>query len=108
MNFEQAQSQFQQLEALRQSGQIDQAQYRIALEALQVVDERGVIWRMQEFTGAWYFFWEGQWVPYVPPAQPAQSVQNYQAGVPQAFSGQRTHSKTPYAHAPDCRRECWP
>ena len=88
MNFEQAQYQFQQLEALRQSGQIDPAQYRAALETLQVVDERGVIWRMQEFTGAWYFFWEGQWVPYVAPVQPAQPVQNYQAGAPQAFAGQ--------------------
>ena len=84
MNFEQAQYQFQQLEALRQSGQIDQAQYRAALEALQVVDERGVIWRMQEITGAWYFFWEGQWVPYVPPAQPPQV---FPVGAPQALAG---------------------
>jgi hypothetical protein len=90
MDFQQAQTQFQQLEALRQNGQVDLAQYRTALESLQVVDERGVIWRMQEITGAWYFFWEGQWIPYTPPPQPAQGSPE---SAPQGYAGHAATQK---------------
>ncbi len=72
MDFQQAQQQFQQLEVLRKSGQIDPAHYKSALESLRVVDARGAIWQMQERTGAWYYFWGGQWMPGTPPTiQPA-------------------------------------
>ena len=71
MNFQQAQQQFQHLEALRNAGQIDPSQYRAGIDALQVVDSNGVHWKIQERTGAWFYFWNGRWQPGSPSGQAA-------------------------------------
>ena len=71
MDFQQALQQFRQLEEHLQAGRIDLAQYRAALVALRVVDGRGIHWQMQERSGAWYYYWQGQWVAGTLPVETA-------------------------------------
>ena len=73
MNFQRAQEQFQQIETLRKNGKIDLVSYHAALESLRVIDDRGVTWQMQEVSGDWYYFWEGQWAPGTPPQSTPQA-----------------------------------
>jgi hypothetical protein len=80
MNFQQAQQQFQQNEALRKDGKIDLIEYRAAMESLQVIDANGVTWRMQEISGNWYYIKDGQWVPGTPPHQTPQGIPRLDAG----------------------------
>jgi hypothetical protein len=75
MDFQQADQQFQQLDRQYKAGQITLDQYRTALTQLRVTDSTGNLWQLQEITGAWYVFSQGQWIKAVPPqAVPSQAV----------------------------------
>lgn len=67
MDFQQAEQQFKLLEQQFVRRQITIEQYRAALIQLRVTDTNGNIWQIQERTGAWYVFWQGQWTPSTPP-----------------------------------------
>ncbi len=78
MDYEQAEREFQRIEALRQAGSIDEEAYRIQLDALRVIDEHGRTWMLQERTGQWFVYDQGQWMASTPPGsetapQPVQS-----------------------------------
>ena len=60
MDFQQAEQQFKLLEQQYVKRQITLEQYRAALIQLRVTDTNGNIWQIQERTGAWYVFWQGQ------------------------------------------------
>ncbi len=62
MDFLQAEAQFRQLDAQYKAGQISYDQYRAALVQLQVTDDSGGQWQIQELTGQWYTLSNGQWV----------------------------------------------
>lgn len=51
MDLAQVEQQFQLLEAGRQAGTLDEETYRARLNVLQVTDERGRVWKLQERTG---------------------------------------------------------
>lgn len=77
MNYEQAEREYQRIEALRQSGSIDETAYRAQLDALRVTDEQGRTWMLQESTGQWFVYDQEQWIAATPPGREAtsQSVQ---------------------------------
>ncbi len=71
--FRAAEAQFRLLNHQRATGQIDEATYRNALNALRVRDAQGRWWMMQEGTGVWFVYEGNQWVqasPYPPAPQP--------------------------------------
>lgn len=61
MDYAQAEQEFRLLEASRQAGTLDDETYRARLNALQVTDERGRVWMLQERTGLWYVWEDGTW-----------------------------------------------
>ncbi|MEN6480115.1 MAG: hypothetical protein ABFD20_10830 [Anaerolineales bacterium] len=70
MDFDLAEQNYIRLEKLRRSGQISLEEYRVQLAAMQVVDEQGRTWMVQEQTGQWHV-WDGaRWVPQAPPGRP--------------------------------------
>lgn len=93
--FRAAEAQFRLLNHQRATGQIDEATYRNALNALRVQDAQGRWWMMQEGTGTWFVYQGNQWVqasPYPPapqssaaPPPPPQTA--YAAPAPQGATG---------------------
>jgi len=93
MDFAQAEQEFRLLEASRQAGTLDDETYRTRINALQVTDERGRVWMLQERTGQWYVWENGAWqigephrpaatataVPPPPPVAPAPMPTQTQA-----------------------------
>ena len=75
MNFTEAEQRFRFLEDQRQRGVLSLEQYRAELAQLRVTDAWGRLWMLQEQTGQWFVFHEGQWHPSQPPQQtPPSSV----------------------------------
>jgi hypothetical protein len=75
MNFQEAETHFRNLENAYRNGQLDQAKYNTSLARIQVIDAKGTVWQMQAHTGAWHYFYNGQWVPASPyPATTAQVI----------------------------------
>ncbi len=101
MTFAEAEQRFRFLEDQRRRGVLSLDQYRTELAQLRVTDPWGRLWMLQEQTGQWFVFHEGQWrasqppqqAPSVPPPPPAQvfspsqapysSSAGYQPQVPQ-------------------------
>ncbi|MFP3896312.1 MAG: hypothetical protein ACLFV5_05700 [Anaerolineales bacterium] len=84
MDYEQAEREFQRIEALRQAGSIDEEAYQAQLDALRVIDEHGRTWMLQERTGQWFVYDQGQWMASTPPGreaapQPVQPPPSYPA-----------------------------
>lgn len=71
MDYERAEREFRRLEELRQTGFLTEEAYRTQLAALRVIDEWGRLWMLQERTGQWFVYHEGQWVAATPPRQQA-------------------------------------
>jgi hypothetical protein len=70
MDFRQAEQAYQELEALLGAGELDMEAYRERLNELQVQDDQGRTWMLQERTGAWYV-WNGEaWEAGEPPRTP--------------------------------------
>ncbi len=67
LTYEQAEEAFAELERRRQAGEIDQSDYRQELRALRVLDEQGRPWMLQEITGQWFVFDQGNWMASTPP-----------------------------------------
>ena len=67
MDFREAEQQFKDLDKRVRAGKISPEQYRAALAQLRVMDASGAIWQIQERTGAWFVFVQGQWVASTPP-----------------------------------------
>ena len=74
MDFQQAEQQFRQYDLMYKNGQINLDQYRAAMVQLRVTDSTGNIWQLQEVTGSWFVFSNGQWIAGNPP-RPAPVVQ---------------------------------
>ena len=70
MDFQSAEQQFKLLEQQFVKRQISIEQYRATLIQLRVTDTNGNIWQIQERTGAWYVFWQGQWMASTPAKNP--------------------------------------
>lgn len=106
MDFQQVEQQFRQLEAAYVAGQIDLAAYRKALANMRIVDSSGVTWQIQERSGTWYCYWQGQWVPRSPypapppqpPVQPAQAP--YQPAQPSYPSSAQPYPAAPTPYLP--------
>jgi len=71
MDYNRAEREFRRLEELRQTGFLTEEEYRAQLAALQVTDEWGRLWMLQERTGQWFVYHEGQWVAATPPGRQA-------------------------------------
>ncbi len=67
LTYAQAEQAFAELERRRQAGEIDESSYRQELSALRVRDEQGLTWMLQERTGQWFVFDQGNWVASTPP-----------------------------------------
>jgi len=78
MNFREAENHFRELERRWNAGQVDAAAYQSALVELRVVDANGETWMMQEHTGRWFVYRDGNWVLMAPPT-PAQVKQSQPA-----------------------------
>lgn len=101
MNFQQATQQFLRLEGQLQAGRITLEQYRAALLSLRVLDGRGILWQMQERTGAWYYYWQGQWIAGTPPVETGAAAPQ----VPPAFIQQGTPGAYPVQPPPFAARQ---
>lgn len=69
MNFTEAEQRFRFLEDQRRRGVLTLEQYRAELAQLRVTDPWGRLWMVQEQTGQWFVFHEGQWRAAQPPQQ---------------------------------------
>ena len=67
MDFQEAETRFQQIEQRHAAGQLSESNYRAALSELRVTDEWGRLWMLQEQTGQWHIYYQEQWVPSTPP-----------------------------------------
>ncbi len=65
--FSAAEARFRWIAQQRITGQMDDAAYRAALDALRVQDAQGRWWAMQEGTGSWMVWQGNQWVLTAPP-----------------------------------------
>ena len=70
MTFAEAEQRFRFLEDQRGRGILTLEQYRAELAQLRVTDPWGRLWMLQEQTGQWFVFHEGQWRASQPPQQP--------------------------------------
>lgn len=85
MDFREAERRFRTIDSRYRAGEMSAEEYQAQLYQLQVTDEMGRPWMMQESTGRWYVFEGGRWetgspprgdaVARRPPAQPAHSAQ---------------------------------
>lgn len=107
MDFAQAEQQFQLLEASRQAGTLDEETYRARLNALQVTDERGRVWMLQERTGHWYVWENGAWSVGEPPRS-APPVAMTPPPPPVAPAPVRTQTQTPASTTPPVRAAAGP
>ncbi|MBN1921862.1 MAG: hypothetical protein JW892_11490 [Anaerolineae bacterium] len=69
MTFAEAEQRFRFLEDQRQRGILTMEHYRAELTQLRVTDQWGRTWMLQEQTGQWFVFHEGQWRASQPPQQ---------------------------------------
>ncbi len=69
MNFTEAEQRFRWLEEQRARGTLTPEQYRAELARLRVTDAWGRLWMLQEQTGQWFVFHEGQWHASQPPRE---------------------------------------
>ena len=63
MDFREAERRFRTLDSRCRAGDISPADYQAQLYQLQVADETGRLWMMQETTGRWFVFEDGRWQP---------------------------------------------
>ena len=102
MDFYAAEQAFQGLEEARRTGRLDIEAYRQELMALRVTDAQGRTWMMQELTGRWYVWDQGQWQmatppqPTAPPPPPAPP-----APEPEPEPSVATEPIAPQAQAPE-------
>lgn len=90
MTFAEAEQRFRFLEDQRRRGILTLEQYRAELAQLRVTDPWGRLWMLQEQTGQWFVFHEGQWqasqppqqAPSAPPLPPVQAASLQQASYP--------------------------
>jgi len=73
MTFAEAEQRFRFLEDQRGRGILTLEQYRAELAQLRVSDPWGRLWMLQEQTGQWFVFHEGQWRASQPPQQVPQA-----------------------------------
>ncbi len=75
MDFQQAQTRFNWLEAQFRSGAINEGQYQAGLNELRVTDAWGRLWMPQAHSGIWHMYSNGAWVAAQPPVPlpPAQA-----------------------------------
>ncbi|MDX9955052.1 MAG: hypothetical protein RBT75_13190 [Anaerolineae bacterium] len=73
MTFAEAEQRFRFLEDQRQRGVLTIEHYRAELAQLRVTDPWGRLWMLQEQTGQWFVFHEGQWRASQPPQQASSS-----------------------------------
>jgi hypothetical protein len=63
MNFSEAQQAYQNLVRQKQSGQISQSEFSIAVQSLRIQTPDGTWWQIQESDGTW-LWWNGTtWIP---------------------------------------------
>lgn len=74
MDFREAGQKFQELEKNFTGGKITPENYRAELARLRVTDSAGAVWQMQEHTGRWFCYRDGQWVAATPPVSVSQPV----------------------------------
>lgn len=67
MDFKEAESLFLALKQHYRQGNINEAKYREGLKQIRVRDDDGKIWAIEEATGRWHCFKQGEWVPETPP-----------------------------------------
>lgn len=87
MDFKGAEQQFHLLDNQFKAGQINLDQYRAGLTQLRVTDSNGVLWQLQEISGVWFTFSQGQWVMATPPggtaiSPPPNTTQPARQGMP--------------------------
>ncbi|MEA3308971.1 MAG: hypothetical protein U9Q70_05615 [Chloroflexota bacterium] len=74
MDFYEAERRFRVLEDQRARGALNEAQYRTDLQRLRVTDSLRRVWMLQERTGQWHVYQNGQWIAAQPPQRgPAAS-----------------------------------
>jgi hypothetical protein len=112
MDFREAEQVYRDLENRLSAGQISLEAYRQALAGLRVVDASGATWQLQERTGRWFVYQNGQWVepaPYRlqeayarPPVAPPQSTPYSQpvGRPPAAYPIQSAPYSQPYGRPP--------
>ncbi len=100
MDYDTAEREFQRLEALRQTGQIAPDAYRAQLAALQVQDQWGRPWMLQEGSGQWFVLHQGQWMAATPPGRAPGAVQ-----MPASFAPPMTMPPPSYAPPPPVAAE---
>jgi hypothetical protein len=71
MTFQQVQAEYERLKTAHAAGELDDRQFDAAVNALEVVQPDGQRWRLGAFTGRWYRYEGGVWVPGEPPTEPA-------------------------------------
>ncbi|HMN62110.1 MAG TPA: hypothetical protein PJ988_17200, partial [Anaerolinea sp.] len=62
MTFQEAEHKFRELEKKWKAGLLSLEGYRAVLVNLRVTDAFGQVWMMQEHTGVWFVYSNGQWV----------------------------------------------
>lgn len=97
--FQQAEAQYRQLSSDLAAGRISVDQFRNLLSQIRVTDAQGRTWMLQEGSGQWYVWDNGQWqaaspypaTPSTPPPTPAPTMaptqQPYQTGLPPLEGG---------------------
>jgi hypothetical protein len=89
LTYEQAEQAYAELERQRRAGQLGQADYTARLNALQVVDEYGRTWMLQEGTGQWFVYHDNAWMAATPPGREPRAPQ------PQAPAATGRRAKRP-------------
>lgn len=69
MDFEQAERQFQRLQAQCQQGELDESQYRVEVAKLLLRDAEGMFWMLDAETGAWFCNRGDGWIKADPGAE---------------------------------------
>jgi len=82
MDFKGAEQQFHLLDNQFKAGQINLDQYRAGLTQLRVTDSNGVLWQLQEISGVWFTFSQGQWSWATPPGGTAISPRQTPLNLP--------------------------
>lgn len=85
LTFTEAEQRFRLLEDQRRRGVLTPEQYRAELVQLRVTDPWGRLWMLQEQTGQWFVFYEGQWRAAQPPQQAPPPTPPSVAPQPQVY-----------------------
>lgn len=84
--FRQAEAHYQQLTNALTAGQISPEEFTSRLAEIRVTDAQGRIWMLQQGSGRWFVWQDGQWQAASPyPAAPSAPTRAQVAGYPQAL-----------------------